>query len=143
MGLLTASELSFPLDFARLARSGRPNDCLFLPAQVSSEARADGESPHFPLSPDALEEAWVALASARPRVVLHRRDGDRKQVWMIERSALFRFPDDVVAQFVPMDGGSSLAVYSRSRYGHSDLGVNRRRVAAWLGDLERRIAGGA
>jgi len=32
---------------------------------------------------------------------------------------------------------SGLIIYSRSRYGRSDFGVNRSRVKAWLAALDR------
>ena len=34
---------------------------------------------------------------------------------------------------------STLVLYSRSVYGHSDLGVNRARVTAWLAALDRTL----
>ena len=58
----------------------------------------------------------------------------------LARSALFGFPDLIAARFVDVDGGrSGLAVYSRSVFGHSDLGVNRKRILAWMQELERTV----
>jgi uncharacterized protein (DUF1499 family) len=37
------------------------------------------------------------------------------------------------------DGGSTLAVYSRSFYGRSDLGANKKRLDAWLEQLAARL----
>jgi len=34
------------------------------------------------------------------------------------------------------DGNTSIAVYSRSRYGYADLGVNQARVERWVKTLE-------
>jgi uncharacterized protein (DUF1499 family) len=33
-------------------------------------------------------------------------------------------------------GGSTLILFSRSIYGYSDLGVNAKRIAAWLHELQ-------
>jgi len=44
------------------------------------------------------------------------------------RSAIFRFVDDV--EFLVRPGQNQIQVRSASRTGHSDLGVNRRRVEA-------------
>ncbi len=55
------------------------------------------------------------------------------------RSAVFNFPDLVTAQVDPAPADmASLVLYSRSVYGHGDLGVNRARVDAWLAALRCR-----
>jgi uncharacterized protein (DUF1499 family) len=44
-----------------------------------------------------------------------------------------RFPDTVDALVVGRgEGRSTVALYSRSQVGYSDLGVNRARIARWL-----------
>ena len=56
------------------------------------------------------------------------------------RSAVFNFPDLVTAQVAPAGAGAAtLLLYSRSVYGYSDLGANRRRVAAWLAALDKAL----
>jgi uncharacterized protein (DUF1499 family) len=43
-------------------------------------------------------------------------------------------------EVVPLDAErATLAVYSRSRYGRRDFGVNAKRVEAWLAALEREL----
>jgi uncharacterized protein (DUF1499 family) len=46
------------------------------------------------------------------------------------------FPDTIQFKIIPREGGSALVLYSASRYGSSDFGVNRKRVEAWLSVLE-------
>jgi uncharacterized protein (DUF1499 family) len=54
----------------------------------------------------------------------------------VQRSRFWGFPDYVSVRAVDLgDGSSALAIFSRSRYGASDLGVNRARVDAWLARL--------
>lgn len=51
----------------------------------------------------------------------------------VARSLIFNFPDIIWAQVRPAGAGNSeLLLYSRSLYGRSDFGVNRRRVETWL-----------
>ena len=51
----------------------------------------------------------------------------------VQRSLVFRFPDTIWIQVLPLDANrSTLAIYSRSAYGRYDFGVNRSRVQAWL-----------
>ncbi len=56
---------------------------------------------------------------------------------LVQRSAFFRFPDTITLQVFPLpDGGSTLAVYSQSNYGHGDFGVNKDRVRDWIGLID-------
>lgn len=54
-----------------------------------------------------------------------------------QRTPLLGFTDDIDVRFVSLgESRASLAVYSRSRVGYSDLGTNRKRVMRWLAGLE-------
>ena len=74
-------------------------------------------------APDALQ-ALATLIEQQPRTKIVSQTDDRLRAEF--RSLLFRFVDDV--EFVAVD--DRLEVQSASRVGHSDLGVNRRRVEA-------------
>ena len=57
----------------------------------------------------------------------------------VQRSALWRFPDLVTVRFIAVSPETStVAVFSRAIYG--DLGVNRKRVTAWLRLLGEAVA---
>jgi uncharacterized protein (DUF1499 family) len=61
----------------------------------------------------------------------------------VQRSRIIGFPDYITVKAVPMEtglpeAGAGLIVYSRSRYGYGDFGVNRARVEAWLMQWETR-----
>ena len=49
----------------------------------------------------------------------------------VVRSRVFGFPDYITARQV----GADLVILSRARFGHYDLGVNARRLDAWLSGL--------
>jgi uncharacterized protein (DUF1499 family) len=53
-----------------------------------------------------------------------------------ETSRTFRFVDDVVVRVRPAGSGSVVDVRSKSRDGRGDLGVNARRIRAFLSRLE-------
>ena len=56
------------------------------------------------------------------------------------RSALFNFPDLITVQVrAETPGSSDLILWSRSVYGESDLGVNKKRVQAWLDALQSKL----
>ena len=64
--------------------------------------------------------------------------------WLIEAtetSTWFGFVDDFIVRLAPGDGAVSIDVRSKSRVGGSDLGVNARRVRAFMEKMtERRLA---
>ena len=55
-------------------------------------------------------------------------------VTYVVRSKLWGFPDYVTARQV----GDDLQIYSRLRFGRSDMGVNKARVEGWLSVLARQ-----
>jgi uncharacterized protein (DUF1499 family) len=119
--------------------SGKPNRFLLCPDAVCT-APADGVSPTFKMPREQLEQAWLAMMRAQPRVELLAEDAARHLYLFRQRSAVFRFPDLISVRFLDAGGGTStLAVYSRSVYGTYDFGVNRRRVEDWIGQLEARL----
>ncbi len=55
-----------------------------------------------------------------------------EQTHAVFRTLILRFPDDFVVRGFCDDGDSVLYVYSKSRLGISDLGVNKARVASFV-----------
>ncbi|ABD54722.1 DUF1499 domain-containing protein [Jannaschia sp. CCS1] len=53
-------------------------------------------------------------------------------VTYIVRSRIMGFPDFVTIRLVPEEDTTRLHIFSRSRHGMSDLGVNTARVQRWL-----------
>lgn len=96
------------------------------------------QSPIFDVPWRALQAAFARVAAAAPRTRRVADEADRRREVFIQRSALFRFPDIITVEFVPLGADrSSLAIFSRSRYGRDDFGVNRARVEGWLARLGR------
>jgi uncharacterized protein (DUF1499 family) len=94
-------------------------------------------SPVFPLPIDRLGELWAQMLAMQPNVVKVAATPDRNRLVLIQHTPLLRFPDIVTVEFVPAGPDkSSLAVYSRSRYGKGDFGTNRKRVLDWLAKLQ-------
>lgn len=101
----------------------------------------ENPAPVFAASVDELSAAFdrvVAAQSATELLADDRASGG--PVTWVQRSSLFGFPDYVSVSFLPSgDGGSTLAVFSRARLGQSDLGVNEKRVNAWLAAVESEL----
>ena len=127
----------FLIDFAALVPDPRPRRWLILPPGFAGAAVPDEESPVFAASPAPLMEAFTHAALAAPRTRLVREAGAQKE--FVQRSRVFRFADYVTVEAFAAEGGATLAIYSRAVLGYSDLGVNRRRVRAWLAETARRL----
>lgn len=83
-------------------------------------------------SPADLLAALDAVARSEPRVEVVAGDIATRKITYVQRSAVIGFPDYISVSAVETPAGSSLIVWSRSRYGYSDLGVNRARLERWL-----------
>jgi hypothetical protein len=110
---------------------------LFCPTGYCPAAEAIA-SPVFPLPWERLHEYWTEVVSGEKLVETIAADPDGRRFVYIQHSPTFRFPDIITVEFVPLGPHrSSIAIYSRSRYGHYDFGKNRKRVGKWLALLEK------
>lgn len=123
-----------PIDFAALVRPASPNTALAAPAGFRPEP--DIVTRAYGLPPQTLYDAVRKVALAQPRTYAHVAYDDRLQAHFVARSAVFNFPDLIAVQVTP-EGG--LILWSRSVYGESDMGVNRKRVQAWLAALDAAL----
>lgn len=94
--------------------------------------------------PDAVSAAVAALVAERGWSEAARAPANGDRPWRIQAVAVttvLRFRDDVVIEVRPgPDGGSTVAMRSKSRVGQSDLGANARRIRAFLDDLKAKLA---
>ncbi len=128
-----------PMDMTGIVRPRTPNTALAAPAGFIPAP--DVATPVYPQPAARLFAAICDVAARQPRTFKQVAYDDRLQVHFVVRSALLGFPDLVTVQATPHgEDAATLIIWSRSVYGCSDLGVNRRRVDAWLAALD---AGGA
>jgi len=94
-----------------------------------------GDAPALRLAMAPAEAAarLEALALATPRTRLLAGQGEF--VTYMTRSWLWGFPDYTSVRIIPVAGGCEIAIFARSRFGESDLGVNRKRVEDWVRQL--------
>lgn len=118
-------------------KDGRPAPCPTTPNCVSSDATDPAHAiPAFQLAVPPVE-AWRALRSvleSLPRVQIITVTDD--YVHAECSSAFFGFVDDLEFHLRPSQ--NIIAVRSASRLGHSDFGVNRKRVEKVRGLLTQR-----
>jgi uncharacterized protein (DUF1499 family) len=126
------------MDTAQIVRPASPNTALAAPEGFNPSP--DTVTPSYPLQADRLFVAIQSVATGQPSTYPAASYPDRLQAHYVARSAVFNFPDLIMVQVTPVSPNSStLIIYSRSVYGQSDLGANRRRVDNWLAALKTKI----
>ncbi|MGF1446082.1 MAG: DUF1499 domain-containing protein [Pikeienuella sp.] len=119
------------IDPLTAARTGKPNDYLVAPKGMAA-ARLDRVTASVAGTPEALAGRLHEAALAEPRVEVVAGGPATGFTTYVQRSAIFGFPDYVSVRAITVTDGAALAIWSRSRFGYSDLGVNKARVERWL-----------
>ncbi len=98
-------------------------------------AAPEGDAPplRVDLDPTVAAARVAEVILGTPRTTL-LAGGDDWATY-VTRSALWGFPDIASVRITPAGEGAEVAVYSRARFGRSDLGVNRARVEGWRAAL--------
>lgn len=92
----------------------------------------------FDMTPEKLIKTFDDLAMLQPRVKRLAGSVDDLMITYLQRSKTVGYPDYITVKATPAGAEQSqLVIFSRSRFGHSDLGVNKRRIDAWLLGLRR------
>jgi len=118
----------------------KANEYLAAPEGFTPLARPHATAPVYPRSADEVARRLKAVVMAERRIEWREEAADGLKFEVIQRSKLIGFPDTVTVEVLPLEGGgSTLAIYSRSRYGRADFGVNGRRVESWLQRLEATL----
>ena len=130
------------IDFTEVKRSPTGNDALACPPEFLCSARVDLMIAPVALSAAQLAAKVKALPDIEPRTVIVGENDAELRYVLVQRSALFNFPDTINIAIRPLDAShAAIAIYSRSRYGKGDLGVNMKRVQRWLGLLGAAAVG--
>lgn len=120
-------------------RDGRLSPSPDSPNCVSTQTdREHQRMDSIPLTIDAIDamQALQRIVSAMPRTEIITADDNYLHVEFT--SALFRFVDDV--EFFVDREQRAIHFRSASRAGHSDFGVNRKRMQAIVAAWQREIA---
>jgi uncharacterized protein (DUF1499 family) len=126
------------MDMAHLVRPASPNTALAAPA--GNSGTPDLVTYRLPLPSTRLYALVLEVAKEQPRTFVAAEYQAELQVHFVARSAVLNFPDLITAQVgAAGPDGSTLVLYSRSVYGYSDFGANRRRLRTWLAVLESKI----
>lgn len=125
-------------DFSNLVLPASPNYALILPE--GSDLKPDFIAPKVNLSVDKLSEKTLEIVRQQPRIKLIFEDKSMHQYAFIQRTLIFRFPDQIDIKFVSLgENQSTFYVLSRSQYGYYDFGKNKSRLKAWLQAWEQAL----
>lgn len=126
------------IDFKTLKRPPKPNTCLVAPEGFCEAASADFVPPVFNMDCGALFDRLIAHIRSQTRWSNLLTDSSAWRLRCIAATPWLRFKDDIDIQLIPVNTKTTtLAVYSRSRVGYSDLGANRKRVEALIASLTK------
>ncbi|MFT4783847.1 MAG: hypothetical protein ACI9IV_001589 [Paracoccaceae bacterium] len=94
------------------------------------------DAPVFTQSPQALLARVDDIALREPRTTRLAGSVKEGRITYISRSRVFGFPDYITVEAIAEGEGARLLVFSRLRFGKSDLGVNSARMTRWIADLQ-------
>ena len=125
------------IEFSTLVLKESPNQYLVCPENLCN-GQQHRVSAIYPTTAEDLAANWYDVVNTKPRMEQKSIDnGNVNQVDYVQRTELMQYPDWITVRFIDLgDRKSTLAIYSRSVYGESDLGVNQERIDAWLNELD-------
>lgn len=128
-------------DFKTLQRPASPNTFLVCDEEYCPTAKSDMAAPVFDHAPEKVIAAWRRVLTGESKLTPVSADDAGMQYEYVQRSRLMNFPDTITVKFVPLAGGkqTKVLVYSRSKVGYSDMGVNGKRLCRWLRALEASL----
>ena len=126
-----------PVTFLTLQKTSKPNQALVCPTGYCVSAKIDFESPTYALSAHELKQRFIKAIENEDQV--ERVDDGKEELKLryVQRTKLLKFPDTIRLEFIAINAErSTLAIYSQSQIGNSDLGANLKRVKRWLKYLQ-------
>lgn len=135
MRTVTDDPAVWHVDPTATERTGRPNDYLVAP-EGTTLAEPDRIAATYSLPPEELLFLLDAVIRPATRVSVLAGSVQDSHITYVQRSAVLGFPDYVSVKAVAVEGGSALIIWSRSRYGYSDMGVNKKRIDDWLAQIK-------
>ena len=125
------------VDFATLVPSKKPNSALFCPEDYCPNAERKSPSPIFDMPAATLKDKLFSIINAEPHIVQVANDVQNHEYRFVQYTPLMRYPDTIRIKIIQLnDDQSTLAIFSESQIGRSDLSVNYKRINGWMDILE-------
>ncbi len=104
----------------------------------------DGQAPVYDMSTQRLARLFDSFVTGQPRIRRLAGSAEEGMITYVARSRIIGYPDYITVRVISLgDGRSTMAIWSRARFGYGDGGVNRRRVENWLRRFQLFLDGGA
>lgn len=124
------------ISFKSLKRPPKPNTCLVAPENHCLAAEPDFEPPELDRTGRGLFSKLSEIIAAERSFGKVTADAEQLRLKFVATTGLMRFKDDVDIEVIPLENGkATLAIYSRSRVGYSDMGANQKRVRKLIHEL--------
>ena len=137
--IMSADDFDRPIDFTKHILRNRPNQYLVCPQNYCPDTPNE-ISPQYPVSVKELETLLDEALKPEQRLIKIQTTGNEDLAVYQQSSAFFKFPDRITIKFIPIDEThSTLAVYSRAKYGRRDFDVNKLRVKRWFKRLDKQV----
>ena len=137
---MTAARWQVNPEFAQ--KQPGTNDYLLRPYGAALNG-ADGIAGVYQGDAASLTLRLQQVALAEPRTRLIAGDDGSGVITLVQRSRWMGFPDAISIMARDIGPGvATLAIWSRSRFGENDFGVNRARVTRWLAEAGMTVATG-
>ncbi|NOR64368.1 MAG: DUF1499 domain-containing protein [Rhodobacteraceae bacterium] len=109
-----------------------PNTYYVAP-QSMAEAEVALEAPIYAVPAAIMANAFNDYVLTQPNTLAISTSADELWTTYVQRTPTLKMPDYITVKFLELEGGrSTLVIYSRSRFGYGDMGVNKARVDLWL-----------
>lgn len=117
-----------------------PNSYLVCPKELCTSRMPDMVPEVYKVSAAELMQLARETWSDEPGTRLVHDSPAALTLRFVQRSKIMRFPDTISVRFIPVnEQQATIALYSRSQIGYSDLGANEDRAELWLGQLGKRV----
>lgn len=127
-----------PTDFDDIHLPSSPNFALVAP--IGMHPSPTIEARVYNMDKDKLKTLCLKVIEQQPRLKLLSKSPDKDEYSFIQRTAVFRFPDQIDIKFINLDEkSSSYIMLSRSMYGHSDFGKNKKRLLQWTSSIDKAM----
>lgn len=96
----------------------------------------------FDLSASNLSKIVHEYVENQPNITKLEETPEKGLLTFIQRSKIMGYPDYITISILPIsENQAQLEILSRSRFGYSDLGTNRKRVDMWVMGITRLVLG--
>ncbi len=120
-----------PIHFNHLVLPSTPNYALAAYAGFPTPSHFVVKT--YPIPQKELAEKLIDTLKDMPRIQSVKEDNKNYEYTFIQRTKFIRFPDWIDVKVYSIDDHTSTFVMlSRSQYGYSDFGVNKKRIQNFL-----------